>query len=320
MLENINIDRDIKIIFMGTPDFSVPVLEALIGKYTVRAIITKPDREVGRDRKVVAPPVKQVGDKHTILVLQPERIKDYVSEVLSLEPDLIVTCAYGQIIPKAILDAPKYGCINVHASLLPKLRGGAPIQYAIMEGHKKTGITIMHMNPRMDEGDIISQAEIEIDEKDTSSSLHEKLKFLGRDLLMETLPKIIDGSAPRAKQNSSEATYAFIIKHEDEKLDFNRTKRELYNHIRALNNWPGAYCNLSGHILKVWAAEMTDNYFPELINGQVTKLYDNGIGVKVGNGELILTEVQLEGRKRMPASEFINGIANKEELLNKILA
>lgn len=319
MLENINISKKLNIIFMGTPEFSVPVLEALIEKYSVRAIITQPDREVGRDRVLVAPPVKKVGNEHTILVLQPERIREAIPEILSLEPDLIVTCAYGQIVPKEILDAPKYGCINVHASLLPKLRGGAPIQHAIMDGYKKTGITIMHMNPKMDEGDIITQREIDIDDKDTGSSLHDKLKILGRDLLMETLPSILDGTAPRIKQNHQEATYAFTIKHEDERLSFDKTRKEVYNHIRALNSWPGAYCLLAGRILKVWSAEITNNYFPQLLNGQITKLYDNGIGVKVSNGEVILTEVQLEGRKRMSASEFINGIANKDELVGKIL-
>ncbi len=318
-LEDINISKKIKIVFMGTPAFSVPVLEALINNYYVRAVVTQPDREVDRHGKVVYSPVKKVAMEHTILTLQPLKIKDAVEEILNLEPDLIITCAYGQIIPASILNYPRYGCINVHASLLPKLRGGAPIQRAIMNGYRKTGITIMHMDVKMDTGDIISQQEVEITDTDTGSSLHDKLKMVGRDLLIETLPSIIDGTAKRITQEESEANYGFNIKREDERIDFSSTKRELYNKIRALNSWPGAYCLFEGKILKVWSCYVTDNIFNMGFNGQITAIYSDGFGVKVENGEIVFTEIQLEGKNKMNAVDFINGASNNGTLIGKVL-
>lgn len=319
MLENINIERELKILFMGTPEFSVPVLEGLIANYKVRAIITQPDRQIGRDQKSIFPPVKKVGMEHTILVIQPEKIREHIEEVLMLEPDLIITCAYGQMIPREILDAPKLGCINVHASLLPKLRGGAPIHRAIIEGHKQTGITIMYMNPKMDEGDIIASEAIDILDTDTASTLHDKLSLLGRDLLLKTLPSIINRTNTRTPQDSAIATYGFIIKREDEKLQFDSTKREVYNHVRGLNSWPGAYCLIDNMVLKVWECRQTDNVFPSYFDGQITAIYPDGIGVKVSNGEIVLTVVQPEGKKRMSATDFANGMANKESIIGKIL-
>lgn len=319
MLDEIKVDKELKIIFMGTPDFSVPVLEGLIAQYKIRAIVTQPDRLIGRLQKQIFPPIKQVGLDHTILVLQPEKIRNNVEEIAFLEPDLIITCAYGQILPKEILNIPRLGCINVHASLLPILRGGAPIQRAIMEGYSKTGITIMHMDSKMDEGDIIAQMETDISETDTASSLHDKLSLLGRDLLLKTLSSIIDGTAPRTKQNVSEATYGFIIKRENEKIKFDRTKREIYNQVRALNSWPGAYCLLDNMVLKVWECHLTDNTFPTHFDGQITAIYEDGLGIKVSNGEIVLTQVQLEGKKKMTASDFLNGVANKQSLIGKIL-
>ena len=231
---------------------------------------------------------------------------------------MIVTCAYGQIVPKEILDIPRLGCINVHASLLPKLRGGAPIHRAIMDGHSKTGITIMYMNEKMDDGDIISQVETPILDTDTASSLHDKLSVLGAKLLIETLPSIINGTNSRTKQNRDEVTFAFTIKREDERIDFSKTKRDIHNQIRGLNSWPGAYCLYEGKILKVWNSYITDNYFPAMFDGQITNIYDNGFGVKVSNGEIVFTEVQLEGKNKMSAKEFLNGV-NKEEFIGRVL-
>lgn len=319
-LEKINVEKELKIVFMGTPEFSVPILEGLIEQYKVRAIVTQPDRPVGRDGHVSYPPVKEVGIKHTMLVLQPNKMREDWQQVAELEPDLIITCAYGQILPKALLDIPRLGCINVHASLLPKLRGGAPIHRAIIEGYKKTGITIMYMNPRMDEGDIISQKEIEITEEDTASSLHDKLSLLGRDLLLETLPSIIEGTNLRTPQNHSEATYGLNIKREDEKINFDKTRREIYNQVRGLYSWPGSYCMLEGKILKVWKCRIGDQYFPNLFNGQITAIYEDGFGVKVSNGEVIFTEVQLEGKKKMSGIDFANGIASHGKFVGKILS
>jgi methionyl-tRNA formyltransferase len=317
-LEDVNVEKELKIVFMGTPEFSVPVLEGLIENYKVRAIVTQPDRPIGRHGEMSASPVKRVGINHTILVLQPDKIKEHIEEITSLEPDLIVTCAYGQILPKEILDCPRLGCINVHASLLPKLRGGAPIHRAIMNGYKRTGITIMYMGIGMDDGDIITQEAIDIDINDTAETLHDKLSILGRDLLLKTLPSIIDGTCERTKQDSSLVTYGFNIKREDERIDFSKTKREIYNKVRGLNSWPGAYCLYEGKILKVWKCREGETYRPDLFDGQVTAIYPDGFGVKVSNGEIIFTSVQPEGKKKMAASDFLNGI-NKDEFIGKIL-
>ncbi len=318
-LDDIKISKELKIIFMGTPDFSVPILEALIKNYKVRAVVTQPDKEVGRGGNISFSPIKKVAMANTILTLQPMHIRDSVEEILALEPDLIITCAYGQILPRAILDYPKYGCINVHASLLPKYRGGAPIHRAIMAGAKKTGITIMYMNPKMDEGDIISQSEIEVSETETASTLHDKLSILGAKLLIETLPSILDGTNNRIPQDSSKATYGFIIRREDEKINFNKTKKEIYNQIRGLNAWPGSYCMCDGKILKVWESYMTENYFPNKFNGEITNIYKDGFGVKVENGEVVFTVVQPEGKPKMNATDFINGLANKGKVIGKVL-
>lgn len=317
-LEDVNVEKELKIVFMGTPEFSVPVLEGLIENYKVRAIVTQPDRPIGRHGEMSASPVKRVGIKNTILVLQPDKIKEHIEEITSLEPDLIVTCAYGQILPKEILDCPRLGCVNVHASLLPKLRGGAPIHRAIMNGYKKTGITIMYMGIGMDDGDIITQEAIDIDINDTAETLHDKLSVLGRDLLLKTLPSIIDGTCERTKQDSSLVTYGFNIKREDERIDFSKTKREIYNKVRGLNSWPGAYCLYEGKILKVWKCREGETYRPDLFDGQVTAIYPDGFGVKVSNGEIIFTTVQPEGKKKMAATDFLNGI-NKDEFIGKVL-
>ena len=307
-LDEIEIKKDPVILFMGTPDFAVPILEGLIKNYKIRMVITQPDKPAGRKGEMKKPPIKEVAEKHNILVIQPNKIREALQEINVLEPDLIITCAYGQKLPLELLLIPKLGCINVHASLLPKLRGGAPIHRAIMEGHSETGITIMYMAESMDTGDIINQAAIAITEEDTASSLHDKLQVLGRDLLLETLPRILNKTNSRVKQVESDSTYAFVIKREDEKINFNKTRREIYNQIRGLNSWPGAYCLLDGKVLKVWKAYKTTNVFPELENGKVTKIYGDGFGVKVSNGEVVFTEVQPEGKKKMSASDYINGI------------
>lgn len=317
-LSTITIEKDLKIIFMGTPDFSVPILQGLLDNYQIRAVVTQPDRP-GKHNQVIAPPIKELALKKTILVIQPDKIKEEIDNILSLEPDLIITCAYGQILPKEILDYPRLGCINVHASLLPKLRGGAPIHRAIINGHSKTGITIMYMNEGMDQGDIITQEEISITDVETASTLHDKLSILGRDLLLKTLPSILEGTNVRTPQNSDEATYAFTIKREDERLDFSKTKREFYNKVRGLNAWPGAYCLYEGKIMKVWSCYESNRYFPSLFDGQITGIYEDGFGVKVSNGELIFTIIQPEGKKKMSATDFINGLNDKDKFLKKIL-
>ena len=313
---NINVEKELEIVFMGTPEFAVPVLQGLIDNYKIRAVVTQPDRP-GNHGQINVSPIKKLASEHAILVLQPEHIKEEYQEIINLNPDLIITCAYGQIIPRQLLEAPRLGCINVHASLLPKLRGGAPIHKAIIEGHSKTGITIMYMNTKMDEGDIITQREIPILDTDTASSLHDKLSILGKDLLLETLPSIIDGTNSRTPQDSSLATYAFTLRKEDEKLNFDKTKKQLYNQIRGLNSWPGSYCIFEGKILKVWEAYITENY-PVGFNGQITAIYKDGIGVKVSNGEIVLKTVQLEGKNKMNVVDFYNGLRNKD-IVGKVL-
>lgn len=318
-IEEVNVKKDVSIVFMGTPDFAVPVLEGLIENYKVKAVVTQPDKPVGRNGIIKKSPIKELAEKNMILVLQPEKLKDEWQLVTDLRPTLIVTCAYGQLVPREILVYPEYGCINVHASLLPKLRGGAPIHRAIMEGYKETGITIMHMNPRLDEGDIIAESSIEIEENDTASTLHDKLSVLGKNLLLETLPSIINGTAPRIEQDNEEATYAFNISKEDEKIDFSKTKRQIYNKVRGLNSWPGAYALLKGKRIKIYACKISDNSYSNKFDGEIVALYKDGIGVKVSNGEIIITELQLEGKKKMSSMEFLNGLQDKEALIGEIL-
>ena len=236
----------IKVVFMGTPDFAVPVLEGLIENYEVVGVVSQPDKRVGRKQELVNTPIKEVALKHNILVFQPEKIKEDYEDILKLNPDIIVTCAYGQIIPSAILDYPRLGCINVHASLLPKLRGGAPIHKAIIDGYSKTGITIMYMDKKMDNGDIISTSETEILDSDNLESLHDRLSIMGRDLLLRTMPSIINGTNKRIKQNEEEVTYAYNIKREEEHIDLSKTRREVFNQIRGLSPVPGANLLVDG--------------------------------------------------------------------------
>lgn len=309
--------KNIKIIFMGTPEFSVPVLEGLIENYEVVGVVTQPDKEVGRKKELRYSPVKELALKHNIQVMQPINIKSQYQEIINLKPDIIITCAYGQIIPKELLDYPKYGCINVHASLLPKLRGGAPIHRAIMEGHSKTGISIMYMDKHMDTGDILSQQELLIENDFNVGMLHDKLSILGKELLLNTLPDLIHGKIKPIKQNNDEATYAFNIKREDELIDFNKKALEIYNHIRGLNPFPGAYAILDNKIVKIYNSKIQDHLYTEKENGQIVNVYDDGIGVSTKDYEIIITDIKIEGKKRMLVKDYLNGI-DKETLLGKV--
>ena len=300
-----------KIVFMGTPEFSKPILEALIKNYDVELIVTQPDRVLGN--KVSEPIIKKVGLMNNIKVFQPQKIRKEYEEIINLNPDMIITCAYGQIIPKALLDCPKYGAINIHASLLPKLRGGAPIHHAIIDGYDKTGITIMYMNDKMDEGDIIMQRETIITDDDTTETLHDRLSIIGRDLILEAIPKIISGDIKRIKQNEEDFTYGYNISRDDEKIDFNKTRREIFNQIRGLNSYPGAYTIFNNKILKIWKSRIGSEKKGTI--GEIVNIYDDGFGVICADGEIILTEVQLEGKKKQTAREFING----HQLIGSIL-
>ena len=308
---------DIKVVFMGTPDFSVPVLEGLIENYHVVGVVSQPDRKVGRRQEVVYSPIKELALKHDILVFQPEKIKTDYEDILALEPDIIITCAYGQIIPKEILNYPKYGCINVHASLLPKLRGGAPIHHAIIDGYDKTGITIMYMDEAMDSGDIISQREVVIDKEDTMESLHDKLRIVGKELLLSTLPSILDGTNQRIKQDTSEVTYAYNIKREEEYLDFSKSSLELYNQIRGLCPFPGSSCVIGEKEFKVYFARIEKIDTSDKKPGEVLHIYKDGLGIATSDYELVLLDIKPFGKRRMLASSFVNGI-NKNDYIGKV--
>jgi methionyl-tRNA formyltransferase len=303
-----------KIIFMGTPDFSVPILRRLITDgYEVIAVVTQPDRPVGRKRVMTAPPVKVEAEKHGIPVYQPEKIRrqEELEPILALKPDIVVTAAFGQILPKTLLEAPPFGCINVHASLLPELRGGAPIHYSIIQGKTETGITIMYMAEKLDAGDIISKVVVSIDERDTVGTLHDKLSEAGSNLLSQTLPKILSNELKGIPQNDSEATFAPNIKREQEWIDWSKPGEVIYNQIRGLNPWPVAYTELDGSVLKVWWGEkFSTNIQTE--SGTVISLEDDGIVVATGNQTAIkITELQPSGKKKMTGEQFLRGATNQ---------
>ena len=309
--------KNLKVVFMGTPTFSVPVLKELIKKTSVILVVSQPDREKDRKGNILPTPTKQIALDNNIEVYQPLKIKEEYQYILSLNPDIIVTCAYGQIIPKEILNYPKYGCINVHGSLLPKLRGGAPIHHALMNGDKKTGITIMYMDKLMDSGDIISQEEMVILENDILDEVYEKMSYLGAELLIKTLPEIISGTNERIKQNESEVTFGYNITKEEEKIDFSVECQKVHNKIRGLSSIPGAYCYLDNKRLKVYKSEKTQiksNKEP----GTISNINKDGIYVNTKDYIIKLIDIKLEGKKRCLVKDFINGI-KKEEFLEKVL-
>lgn len=306
-----------KVVFMGTPEFCVPILKMLIKKYDVVGVVTQPDKEVGRKRILTPSPIKQVAIDNNIPVVTPNKIRTEFECVLKFNPDIIVTCAYGQIIPKEILDYPKYGCINVHASLLPKYRGGAPIQRAIMNGESKTGITIMYMDEGMDTGDIISVKEVTINDDDNLTSLNKKMSDVGVELLDVTLPNILSGNITRIKQDSTQATFAPIIKRQDERIDFNLSSLGIYNHIRALSDEPGAYATLDGKIVKFYSSRISSNVYPNAKTGEVVNVYKDGIGISTSDSEIIITSIKFEGKNRISVRDYLNG-KDKNTILGKI--
>ncbi|OAS83382.1 MULTISPECIES: methionyl-tRNA formyltransferase [Metabacillus] len=297
-----------KIVFMGTPDFSVPILRSLVkAGYDIVGVVTQPDRPKGRKKTLTPPPVKVEAENHGIKVLQPEKIRNEVEDVLSLEPDLIVTAAFGQILPKELLEAPKFGCINVHASLLPELRGGAPIHYSILQGKDKTGITIMYMAEKLDAGDILTQVEIRIEERDTVGSLHDKLSEAGVRLLSETIPQLLAGKLTPKKQDDSKATFASNIKREQEKIDWTKTGEEIYNQIRGLNPWPVAFTTYENQPLKVWWGEKMPSK-NDSSPGTIIGIDQDGFVVATGNKTAIkITELQPSGKKKMSGEDYLRG-------------
>ena len=308
--------KDLKVVFMGTPDFSVPVLQGLIDTCNVIGVVTQPDKEVGRKKEIEFSPIKKLAIANNIKVLQPEKIRTDFQCVLDLNPDIIITCAYGQIIPVEILEYPKYKCINVHASLLPKYRGGAPIHRAIINGEKETGITIMYMAPGMDDGDIISQEKISIGENETVGELHDKLSVMGKELLLKTLPSIIDGTNERIKQDETKVSLAKISKKEDEVIDFNDSAINVHNKIRGLSPFPGGYALLEDKRVKFYKSKVEKTNIAAL-PGTVVKVDKTGMYVKTNDELVVIEELKIEGKKRLTIQDLLNGM-NKEELLNKI--
>lgn len=304
-----------KIIFMGTPSFSIPVLEMLIENYNVIAVVTQPDKEVGRKKEMVFSDVKEVALNSNIKIFQPIKIRNEYTDIIKLKPDIIVTCAYGQILPKEILNAPKYGCINVHASLLPKLRGGAPIHRALIDGYEETGITIMEMDEQMDTGDIITQKSIKILDTDNVGTLHNKLSHLGATLLNKTLPLILEKKVKKVKQKKKDATYANLIKREDELIDFNQKAKDVFNKIRGLDPFPGAYAVLDDLVVKLFDVKLGNNKGKKV--GEIIKVYDDGIGIATKDGEVIVKTIQFSGKRKMFVRNYLNGIT-KDQLLGKV--
>ncbi len=308
-----------RIIFMGTPDFAVPVLRQLVEDgYQVVLAVTQPDRPKGRKKVMTPPPVKVEAESLGIPVYQPEKIKNEYQYVLDQDPDLIVTAAFGQILPKPLLDYPAYGCINVHASLLPELRGGAPIQYAILQGKTETGITIMYMAEKLDAGAILTQSKVSIDREDHVGTLHDKLSETGARLLSDTMPKLLAGELQAVEQDETKATFAPNIKRGDEKIDWTKSMIEIYNQIRGLHPWPVAFTTYDNHIMKIWWAEPVDRSF-DGEPGEIVDLTDDCMFVLCGDKQAVkVTSLQPAGKKRMDTGDFLRGTGSNIKCGDKL--
>lgn len=294
-----------RIVFMGTPEFSVPILASLTAKYEVALVVTQPDKVVGRKRVLEPSPVKKWAIEHDLRVFQPEKIKDDYEPIVLAKPDIIITAAFGQFIPKAVLDLPRLGAINVHGSLLPKYRGGSPIQTAIINGEAETGITIMYMAAKMDAGDIIAQKKIAILPTDDNGSMFEKLSLLGRDLLLEVLPSIIDGSNGRIKQDEEKATYAYNISHQQQFINWQKTSKEIVNLIRGLSPNPTALTSFEEIIFKIYEAQAID-YIGNEEPGVILDI-NKRLLVKTLDGALSITCLQQAGKNKMDIKSYLNG-------------
>ncbi|TQR38347.1 methionyl-tRNA formyltransferase [Lysinibacillus sphaericus] len=305
------------IIFMGTPDFSAPILRMLHHEgYDIKAVVTQPDRPVGRKRVLTPPPVKAAAMELGLPVIQPEKLRgsEELQQIIDLQPDLVVTAAFGQILPKELLDTPPLGCINVHASLLPKYRGGAPIHQAIIDGEKETGVTIMYMAQKLDAGDIISQKAIPIEEDDHTGGLFDKLSVVGCELLKDTLPSIINGTNSRTVQDEAQVTFASNISREQERIDWTKDATTLYNQVRGLHPWPVAYTTFEDGNFKIWWAQL-GNTKHDTLPGEVVAISKDHFEVSAGNGTtLALYDVQPAGKKRMTAEEYLRGTGSKLQI------
>lgn len=294
-----------RIVFMGTPSFAVPILEAISEIHEVVLVVTQPDKLVGRKQILVPSEVKKSATDKGLPVFQPVKIKEDFAPVIEANPDLIITAAFGQFIPKEILEYPKYGCINVHGSLLPKYRGGSPIQSAIINGEKETGISIMYMAQKMDAGNIIAQRSIPILDTDDNGTMFDKLSILGRDLLLEVLPSIFNGTNHSIPQDESQATYAYNIKHEEQFINWNKSSDEVINLIRGLAPNPTALTSINNTVIKIFkAVKVSDENLGA--PGEVVKL-NKELWVNTGNGVIAILDLQVSGKNRMDAKSFLNG-------------
>jgi methionyl-tRNA formyltransferase len=307
-----------RILFMGTPEFAVPSLRALVGEHEVLGVVTQPDRRAGRGQRVVFSPVKEVALEYGLLVFQPEKVSDpqVMAELEALGADLFVVVAFGQKIPDRLLAAPTYGCVNVHSSLLPKYRGAAPINAAILHGDDVTGVTTMYLGSGWDDGDIILQAEEPILPRETAGTLHDRLMVKGAELLLETVRQIAQGSAPRIPQDHSKASYAFKLKKEAAQVDFGRTAQKLDRLVRAMNPWPVAWAQIRGETVRIWEAEPAEEG-QKGQPGEILSLSEQGLLVACGSGALFLQSMQRPGGKVLSGLDFANGLRLRVgEILN----
>ncbi|MDD2409578.1 MAG: methionyl-tRNA formyltransferase [Bacilli bacterium] len=305
--------KKLKVIFMGTPLFSVPILKSLIENTEVILVVTSPDAYVGRKKILTPCPVKELTLKENIPVYSPANIKKDYQEIIDKKPDIIITCAYGQIIPKELIEFPRLGCINIHASLLPKYRGGAPIHHAILNNEKETGITIMYMDEGMDSGDIISKQSVKIEETDNLETLSNKLSLLGREMIIKELPLIINHKNNREKQNPDEVTYAPIIKREHEKIDFNKTARQIFNLVRALSPDPLAYFIIDDIDYKVVECNIVESKGKI---GMIINVDKNSFTIMTSDKGIRITKIKPKGKNIMKVSDYFNGY-NKNNFINK---
>ncbi len=297
-----------RIIFMGTPEFAVGTLEALIhSRHEVVAVVTQPDKPRGRGNTIQFPPVKETAVKYGIPVLQPEKVRvpEVVEQLRSYEPDLIAVVAFGQLLPKSILEMPRYGCVNVHASLLPKYRGAAPIQWAVINGEKESGITTMMMSRGLDKGDMLLKCTVPLDKKETGDSLHDKLAVLGGPLLLETIDQMEAGTIERIVQDDSQSCYASMLTKQMGRIDWTKPASELECLIRGLNSWPSAYTTLKGKTVKIWDADVV--LAEEGEPGEVIEADKKKLVVKAGEDALSIRSIQPEGKKRMDIDAFLRG-------------
>lgn len=302
-------------VFMGTPEIAATILKSVLAsRHEVIAVVTQTDKPKGRGHEMAFPPVKEVALKAGILVLQPQRARDeeFLAEMKQLNPDIILVAAYGKILPKTLLDMPKFGCINVHASLLPKYRGAAPIQWAVLNGDEKSGVTIMHMAEGVDTGDIILKEEVLLSAEETAGTLHDKLAAMGGPLLLKAMDALETGRAPRIAQKEEEATHVKMLDKTMGNLDFTQPAEQLERWIRGLNPWPTAYTRLDGKMLKLWKAEViSPNELSREMKkqqpGTIVTVAKDSFGILTGSGVLNVKELQLEGKRKMTAEEFLRG-------------